>query len=207
MNLPNKLTLIRFALCFVVLILMVLPYSAMGWDCLPLGNTGFNLIDLLCCFFFIVASLTDMLDGKIARKYNLITDFGKFMDPLADKALVNTSLVLLGIYKPYLMPAAVVVLFIVRDLAVDGLRFVASAKGQVIAANKYGKLKTVFQMVAIPFIFLNGFPFTYVSPLGAQIFCYILISLALVMSLISGCIYIYNGRNIIFPKKGEEEQK
>jgi len=198
LNLPNRLTLLRFLLTFILLFLAVFPYGACNWDRMPLGNTGFDLIDLICCVLFVAASFTDMLDGKIARSRHLVTDLGKFMDPLADKALVNVSLIILAVYKPALMPAWMVCLFIVRDLAVDGLRFVAAGKGTVIAANIFGKAKTVAQMVALPFVFLNGFPFTYVSIQASRIFCIVLVAVALALSWISGGIYLYSGRNLIF---------
>lgn len=198
LNLPNRLTLLRFLLTFVLLFLTVFPYASCNWDRMPLGNSGIDLIDLICCLLFIVASFTDMLDGNIARKRHLVTDLGKFMDPLADKALVNVSLILLAVYKPVLMPAWMVCLFIVRDLAVDGLRFIAASKGKVIAANIFGKAKTVAQMVALPFVFLNGFPFTYVSFGASRIFCLVLVSIALVLSWVSGGIYLYSGRDLIF---------
>lgn len=197
MNVPNRLTILRFVLTFILIVLFCLPYASFSWDRLPLGNTGFDLIDLIIAFIFIMAAFTDTLDGKIARKHHLVTSFGKFMDPLADKALVNSTLILLAAYKPDLMPAAVVVLFIIRDLAVDGMRFMAASKGQVVAANIFGKAKTVAQMTALPFIILNGFPFTYVSFLAQQIFCYVMISIALVLSWVSGFIYLYQGRELL----------
>ena len=161
MNLPNRLTLLRFVLAFILIFLYVFPFSSLGVSIVEIPTTGFNVIDLVCTILFIVASITDLLDGNIARKRNLVTNFGKFMDPLADKFLVNSSLILLAVYKSNLLPAIIVILMIGRDLAVDGMRFIASSKGEVIAANIYGKLKTVVQMVVIPVIFLNGFPFNY----------------------------------------------
>ena len=197
MNLPNRLTLIRFLLAFVTVILMVLPWNNMGVNIVMIPTTGFNVVDLICCFFFIIASITDAVDGHIARSRNLVTDFGKFMDPLADKFLVNASLIVLAVVKSSMLPAIVVVLFIGRDLAVDGLRFLAASKGEVIAANKWGKAKTIAQMIAIPFIFLNGFPFNYILGEYTFIIPLIFICIALALSLISGGIYIYTGRKFI----------
>jgi len=145
-----------------------------------------------------------MLDGQIARRYNLVSNFGKFIDPLADKALVNSSLIMLAITKSNYVPGIIVVLMILRDLAVDGVRFLAASKGEVIAANIYGKLKTVAQMVCIPFLFLNGFPFNYISQQASEIFTIVLICIPLCLSYISGIIYIYSGRKYILnDKKGE----
>lgn len=197
MNLPNRLTLIRFLLAFVTVILMVLPWNNMGVNIVMIPTTGFSVVDLICCFFFIIASITDAVDGHIARSRNLVTDFGKFMDPLADKFLVNASLIVLAVVKSSMLPAIVVVLFIGRDLAVDGLRFLAASKGEVIAANKWGKAKTIAQMIAIPFIFLNGFPFNYILGEYTFIIPLIFICIALALSLISGGIYIYTGRKFI----------
>jgi CDP-diacylglycerol--glycerol-3-phosphate 3-phosphatidyltransferase len=206
MNLPNRLTIARFFASMVIILLMVFPYQACGWTPTEIGTSGFNLVDLLCCVLFVLASITDTLDGNIARSQHLISDFGKFMDPLADKALVNSALVLLAIYKPYnaavandplsanwMILSIFVVLMILRDIAVDGLRFVAASQGEVLAASYWGKAKTVAQMIAIPFVFVNGFPFTYVSELAAQIFSLVLIGIACVLSLISGGIYLHKG--------------
>ena len=195
MNLPNRLTLLRFVLAFILIFLYVFPFSSLGVSIVEIPTTGFNVIDLVCTILFIVASITDLLDGKIARKRNLVTNFGKFMDPLADKFLVNSSLILLAVYKSNLLPA--IILMIGRDLAVDGMRFIASSKGEVIAANIYGKLKTVVQMVVIPVIFLNGFPFNYLLKEYTFILTIVFASIALFFSLLSGIIYIYRGRKFL----------
>ena len=197
MNLPNRLTLLRFVLAFILIFLYVFPFSSLGVSIVDIPTTGFNVIDLVCTILFIVASITDLLDGNIARKRNLVTNFGKFMDPLADKFLVNSSLILLAVYKSNLLPAIIVILMIGRDLAVDGMRFIASSKGEVIAANIYGKLKTVVQMVVIPVIFLNGFPFNYLLKEYTFILTIVFASIALFFSLLSGIIYIYRGRKFL----------
>lgn len=197
LNLPNKLTLLRFILALVMIILFSFPYASCGWTPTVIPTTTFTVIDLVCCIIFIVGSITDTLDGQIARKRNFVTNFGKFMDPLADKFLVNSALVLLACYKQSYLPVVIVVLMLGRDLAVDGMRFLASTKGEVIAANIYGKLKTVAQMIAIPFIFLNGFPFNYFCGEYTYIVTIVFASIALVFSLLSGVIYIYRGRKFI----------
>ena len=201
MNLPNKLTIMRFILSFILVVLMVWPYEATGISVLQIPTTGFNIIDLICCLLFIVAAVTDAFDGHIARSRNLVTDFGKFMDPLADKFLVNSSLIVLAVFNPDMLPAIVVVIMIGRDLAVDGLRFLAASKGEVIAANKFGKAKTIAQMIAIPFIFLNGFPFNYLFGEYTYIVPLVFICIALALSLISGYIYLYRGRKYIIDEK------
>ncbi len=134
MNLPNKLTMMRVLLIpvFVVALLVPIGVSWQKWIALAI---------------FIVASLTDLADGKIARKYNLVTNFGKFMDPLADKLLVCAALVCLVSLER--IPAWVVIIIISREFIVSGLRLIAVDQGVVIAASMWGKVKTVFQMTMI----------------------------------------------------------
>lgn len=197
MNTPNKITITRFILTIILIAIMVFPYNSCNINIPYLENTGFNVIDLVGCIIFIVASITDFIDGHLARKNNLVTDFGKFMDPLADKFLVNSSLIILAVQKSNLLPVLIVVLMIGRDIAVDGIKLISAKKGRTVAANIYGKLKTVFQMIAIPVIFLNGFPFNYLLKENTYIITIILASLACLMSLISGVIYIYQNRDMI----------
>lgn len=133
MNLPNKLTILRVIMIpfFIVFLLVpITPYDK--WIALAI---------------FIIASITDLLDGKIARKYNLVTNFGKFMDPLADKLLVCSALIcLIELGK---IPAWMVIVIIAREFIISGFRLVASDSGVVIAASYWGKFKTTFQMVAV----------------------------------------------------------
>lgn len=197
MNLPNKITISRLIIAVIMIFFAVFPWANVGASSIltTLGNTGFTILDLILAILFVVDSATDAIDGKIARKYNLITDFGKFFDPLADKFLVNSALIFLACYGR--IPALIIILMIGRDLAVDGIRFMAASKGEVIAANIFGKLKTVFQMVTIPFVMLNGFPFNYLFKEHTYIFLDVLLSITCAMSLISGFIYLYRGRKYI----------
>lgn len=197
MNLPNKITISRLIIAVIMIFFAVFPWANVGASSIltTLGNTGFTILDLILAILFVVGSATDAIDGKIARKYNLITDFGKFFDPLADKFLVNSALIFLSCYGR--IPALIIILMIGRDLAVDGIRFMAASKGEVIAANIFGKLKTVFQMVTIPFVMLNGFPFNYLFKEHTYIFLDVLLSITCAMSLISGFIYLYRGRKYI----------
>ena len=197
MNLPNKITISRLIIAVIMIFFAVFPWAKVGASSIltTLGNTGFTILDLILAILFVVGSATDAIDGKIARKYNLITDFGKFFDPLADKFLVNSALIFLACYGR--IPALIIILMIGRDLAVDGIRFMAASKGEVIAANIFGKLKTVFQMVTIPFVMLNGFPFNYLFKEHTYIFLDVLLSITCAMSLISGFIYLYRGRKYI----------
>lgn len=197
MNLPNKITISRLIIAVIMIFFAVFPWANVGASSIltTLGNTGFTILDLILAILFVVGSATDAIDGKIARKYNLITDFGNFFDPLADKFLVNSALIFLACYGR--IPALIIILMIGRDLAVDGIRFMAASKGEVIAANIFGKLKTVFQMVTIPFVMLNGFPFNYLFKEHTYIFLDVLLSITCAMSLISGFIYLYRGRKYI----------
>lgn len=149
MNLPNKLTVLRMCLVPVILIVGFIPASGVWW----------YVTNLICAALFIVASITDMLDGKIARRDNLVTDFGKFMDPVADKFMViGAMFVLLYRFENLTFPLMLSLIVIVfRELAVTSMRLVASSgKGVVLAANYLGKLKTVSQIVAISTIFIEG---------------------------------------------------
>lgn len=197
MNLTNKITISRLIIAVIMIFFAVFPWANVGASSIltTLGNTGFTILDLILAILFVVGSATDAIDGKIARKYNLITDFGKFFDPLADKFLVNSALIFLACYGR--IPALIIIMMIGRDLAVDGIRFMAASKGEVIAANIFGKLKTVFQMVTIPFVMLNGFPFNYLFKEHTYIFLDVLLSITCAMSLISGFIYLYRGRKYI----------
>ncbi len=180
MNLPNKLTVLR--ICMVPLVVIV--YLAMDPSKHILNAaSGLSLRDLITFILFAIASITDMLDGQIARKNNLITSFGKFADPIADKLLVNTVLILM-VYTHQANVIAVL-LMTARDLMVDGLRMVASQHGKVVSAGIYGKTKTVLQMIAICFLLLRNWPF---AMLGIPV-ANILLWLATLMSLYSGYVY------------------
>lgn len=193
MNLPNKLTLLRIILVpfFIIAMLVNFPFHYLVAGCI-----------------FGIASVTDTLDGKIARRRNLVTDFGKFADPLADKILVLTALVCflqVGLLGSFGAIPVIIVLF--REFAVSGIRLVAASSGKVVAANIWGKIKTVSQMVGISVIFAMQ---VVLEILGAmkvstgfvsEVFYYIgngLIWLSTVFTLISGIIYLKD--NISFLK-------
>ena len=141
MNLPNKLTVLR-------VILIPFFVAALLWE-----NGENYSMRIAAALIFIVASLTDMLDGKIARKYNLVTNFGKFMDPLADKLLVCAALICL--IQLNQLPAWMVIIIISREFIISGFRLVASDNGVVIAASCWGKFKTTFQMIAVILLIFN----------------------------------------------------
>jgi CDP-diacylglycerol--glycerol-3-phosphate 3-phosphatidyltransferase len=179
MNLPNKLTVLRMIM--VPFFVFFLLYD--GGQ-----NYTFRIIALV---LFIVASLTDMLDGKIARKYHLITDFGKFMDPLADKLLVCSALICL--IELGEIPAWMVVIIIGREFVISGFRLVASDNGVVIPANYWGKFKTTFQMIAVILMILD-------IP-ALHLLTVIITWIALALTVISLCTYI--GQNYKILLKGD----
>ena len=172
MNLPNKLTMARILAVPVFIVLYM---------------TGHNIIATIV---FILASLTDMLDGKIARKRGLVTNFGKIMDPLADKILVYSAFICM--VQIGIVPGWMLVIILFREFIVSGLRTVAAADGTVIAAGKTGKLKTVLQMIAVPLLLLNNWPFSYIGIPGDQIFLWA----QLIMTIISGVEYVYENRGV-----------
>lgn len=210
MNLPNKITISRIVLICAMLIGILVLALIPDFKAPNLGNSPVNLVYLIICIIFIVAAFTDMLDGKIARKYNLVTDFGKFLDPIADKLLNDGLMIFILVPQAYAVSQRrdtvmltillfCVVLMIGRDLVVDALRLVAVRKNIVIAANIFGKAKTVLQMVAIPMILLNDWPFSYFDsnwPQSLQI-SNIFFYLATIMSVVSGVIYVYQNRAVL----------
>lgn len=208
MNLPTKLTVSRIVIAVVMLLGLFtcdILYMA-GILVMPMIGP-INLAYFISFFLFVIASLTDMLDGKIARKYNLVTDMGKFLDPVADKLLVNLTLIYLALphfgTNNAFIPLSCVIIMIGRDLIIDAFRLVASTKGSVVAANIFGKLKTVFQMVAIPMVLLNSWPFAYFDSDWNNYLriCNIAIYIATAMSLISLIIYLKQNWHILLEKK------
>ena len=159
MNLPNKLTLFRIALIPILLLVWLFPYGHFN---IEIGYLEFKHVlvsykNVVALLIFIIASVTDFFDGYIARKHNLMTTFGKFADPIADKLLVNSMFLLLS-YSGYI-PILPVILMIFRDVVVDGLRMLASSNGVVVSAGFLGKLKTVLQMVTIGLVLICNLPF------------------------------------------------
>ncbi|HBM70181.1 MAG TPA: CDP-diacylglycerol--glycerol-3-phosphate 3-phosphatidyltransferase [Firmicutes bacterium] len=209
MNIPTKITVTRIALVALLLIGLFICSIIPDFVSPSIGSSQINLVYLIACIVFIVASLTDFLDGYLARKWKQVTDLGKFLDPIADKMLVNGLLIFLIFpwnFAPNqncLVPAFCVILMVIRDLVVDGLRFVAAKKNEVIAANIFGKAKTVAQMIAIPVVLLNGWPFCYFDaswPSYLNISS-ILVYIATLLSLLSGIIYVLQNKNVLKEKK------
>lgn len=176
MNLPNKLTILRVILIPFFVVFMMVPYFK-GY-----GN-------YVALAIFIVASLTDMLDGKIARKYNLVTNFGKFMDPLADKLLVCSAMICL--IETGQLASWIVIVIIAREFIISGFRLVASDNGVVIAASYWGKFKTVSQMLMVIVLILD-LPHPAFQMLGT-----VLTYLALILTIVSLVDYIAKNRDVL----------
>ena len=176
MNLPNKLTLLRVALIpFFVFFLLAPAFADNG--------------KYIATVIFMIASLTDLFDGKIARKYNLVTNFGKFMDPLADKLLVCAALICLVDRRQ--LASWIVIVIISREFIISGFRLVASDNGVVIAASYWGKFKTTFQMLMIIVLILD-FNHTFFQGLGVA-----LTYISLALTVISLADYLYKNRDVI----------
>ena len=176
MNLPNKLTTLR---------VLLVPFFV--WFALAEVVPGYD--KYIAVAIFIVASLTDFLDGMIARKYNLVTNFGKFMDPLADKLLVCAALICL--VSKELLPAWMVIIIISREFIISGFRLVASDNHVVIAASYWGKFKTTFQMLMIIVLILD------IHQAAFQALGIILTYVSLALTVISLADYIYKNKDII----------
>lgn len=210
MNLPNKITVSRIVLIFLMIIAMFVLAFIPDFAVKSIGNSGINPVYLIFTGVFIIAAFTDMLDGKIARKFNLVTDLGKFLDPIADKLLNDAMMIFILVPQAYALPtqrhnpmfltvlAICVILMIARDLVVDALRLIAVKKNIVIAANIFGKAKTVLQMIAIPMMLLNDWPFKYFDGNWPQVvqISSIFFYLATIMSVVSGVIYVYQNRSV-----------
>jgi len=209
-NTPTKITIARIILSILLIIALVVVYLLDEFKIFLVSDFDINLygvkINWLMIIFmvvFLIASLTDFLDGYLARKNHQVTDLGKFLDPLADKMLINSMMVFLcfnfvSINSELKFPWFCVVLMIVRDLVVDGLRFMCASKNIVIAANYWGKAKTVLEMVSITLVMLNGFPFSYFDSNWlpylhiTDIICY----LTTITSLIGGFIYLKDNKKV-----------
>ena len=187
MNLPNKLTALRILMIPLFMIITLFPFD---WGTLAVAQSQIAVNQLIGAIIFAIASFTDWLDGYIARRDGLVTNFGKFADPLADKMLVATAMtVLVG---QGLAPSWVVSIIISRELAVTGLRLLLVKEGEVMAAAWPGKIKTATQMVAIILLFLDNFPFQAIGIPVADIMLY----LCLVFTIYSGVDYFIKNKHV-----------
>ena len=188
MNLPNQLTVLRIIMIPIFILVLVLPIDL---GKLNVGTTQLENTHLIAAILFAAASITDWLDGKIARSRGLVTNFGKFADPLADKMLVMTAFIMLVELDK--APGWVVSIIVCRELAVTGLRLLlVEQSGEVMAAAWPGKIKTATQMVAIIFLFLNNIPFSMIGLPIDQIMLY----LCLIFTIYSGVDYFIKNTNV-----------
>ena len=192
MNVPNKITLSRIFLIPIFIILMSIPITWGEWE---IGESELPVTHFVAALLFIIAAATDWVDGHYARKYNLVTNLGKFLDPLADKLLVSAALIIL--VEMGVAPAWVVIIIISREFAVTGLRLVAAGEGIVLAAGSMGKLKTATQMIAIAVLLLHNFPFSYIGfPFGI-----IMLYISLFFTVYSGIEYFVKNWHVMRDSK------
>lgn len=180
MNLPNKLAILRMVLVipFVIFLSLALEYT---------DKTGITMtMRVFAAIIFVEAAITDYYDGKIARKYNLITNLGKLLDPLADKILIISALVTLTKFSQISLWFVIVIIF--RELMITGLRSIVAAEGVVIAAESLGKWKTATQMIALTLIILVPFSFTINN---------ILLLTPLILTIVSGVEYVIKCKNVL----------
>ena len=198
MNTPTKLTVLRIILSIVMIIILIFPFYLVGFSFPQIEVSGIYIKTeyIIAGVIFVIASLTDFLDGHLARKNNLVTDLGKMLDVIADKVLVNSALIILS-YKGFI-PVAFAVIIIFRDTVVDAIKMQASSKGKVVAAIKSGKIKTASMMVGLVLVFFYNLPFELWNIRVADFLVYF----ATIMSIISMIEYFnLNKKLILEPKK------
>lgn len=197
MNLPTKLTISRIIMSVVIIFILIFPFHSIGiqWLTFKVDSIVISLQYVVAGILFIIASLTDFLDGHLARKNKQVTDLGKMLDAIADKVLVNTVLIILA-YKG-MIPIVVPVVTVFRDTFVDAIKMQAAKNGKVIAAIKSGKLKTATLMVGTTLAFFYNLPFE----LWSLDISDILLIIATVLSLISGIQYYIQNKELLHEAK------
>lgn len=192
MNLPNKITISRICLIPIFVIFMIFDFN---WGKISFFGAEISISQFIATLIFILASTTDWIDGHFARKYNLVTSFGKFLDPLADKLLVTSAFILL--VEEGLAPAWVIIIILSREFAVTGLRAILAGEGTVVAANQLGKIKTWTQIIAIVALLLHNPIFTLINIPFDVIALYV----ALFFTIWSGWDYFYLNRHALLKSK------
>ncbi len=197
MNLPNKITLGRIVLAILIIIMLIIPWHELGiyFPVYLLGNVKISLLYIITGVMFVIASVTDFIDGHIARSRNMVTDFGKVMDAIADKVLVNGLLIILAYNK--VIPVIVPVIIITRDIVVDSCKMISGSKGKVVAASFLGKAKTMCMMIGMTLAMFSNLPFELI-PIKID---EVLIIIATVLSVVSGSQYVYNSKEFLLPKE------
>lgn len=201
MNLPNKITLARI---FMIPVMVIIPFLGIQGSLNIFG--GLTYSNLITVIIFLLASITDFLDGYLARKNNLVTTFGKFLDPIADKLLVLSALLML--VEAGTIPAWIPIIIAAREFIVSGIRMLAAGEGNVIAASWLGKIKTVSQMIAITFAFLGTHSFAeFISGnlIGSELIINILMSFGMIVAVVatiwSGVDYFLKSKDVVLKSK------
>jgi len=200
MNLPNKITCVRLVISVIVLVILCFPWDAVGISKADrmigpiFGVQNIDLKFIIAGVLFAIGSITDFLDGYIARKYNIVTDFGKVMDAIADKVLVNGVLIILAYEK--MLPLVVPVIIITRDIAVDSIKMASGSKGKVVAASWPGKIKTICMMIGVSLTFFYNMPFAFIGEGIAVDSLFVFV--AVIMSIYSGCQYYWVNKEFLF---------
>lgn len=200
MNLPTKITVLRIILAIIVIILLIFPFEAIGIS-FPVIRTSID-IDIkyiIAGMIFIAASITDFLDGYLARKNNQVTDTGKMLDAIADKVLVNSVLIIFA--SEGLISPIVPVVVVVRDIVVNAIKMQAASYGKVVAAISTGKIKTASLMIGMVLLFFGDVPFIYLNIRIDLLFIYF----ATIMSLVSMVQYYQSNKKIIFLEEEKEK--
>lgn len=197
MNLPNKITMTRIFLSIILLVMLLIPWYSFGviFPTYQVATITVDLKYIIAGIIFFVASSSDFLDGYLARKNNLVTDFGKVMDAIADKLLVNGILIILA--NDRLISVVIPVVIISRDIVVDSCKMISGQNGKVVGASILGKIKTICMMSGLTLTMFYNLPFELIGLPVADL----LLIAAVVLSAVSGCEYFYNVKDILFPKK------
>lgn len=197
MNLPTKLTVLRIILTFVVIFILTFPFYTVGieWPKYLVMGVAVKIQYVVAGVIFIIASITDFVDGYLARKNHQVTDTGKMLDAIADKILVDSVLIILA--SQGFISVIVPVVIVLRDIVVDAIKMEAAAKGKVVAAIKSGKIKTATLMVGTVLTFFYNLPFEALNIRVSDFFLYF----ATIMAIISAIEYFVLNKNIIFPKE------
>ena len=199
MNLPNRITITRIVLSVAIMLLLLIPWHELNVsfpDYVVNGN-AINLKYIITGAVFMIASLSDFLDGHIARSRNMVTDFGKVLDAIADKILVNGLLIIMAYDR--MISVIIPVVIITRDIITDTCKMVCGSNGKVVAASKLGKLKTIFMMTGITLVLFGNIPFTFINvPVDK-----ILVLCATLLSVISGIQYYNNSKKYFLPKSSK----
>ena len=194
MNVPNRITVCRIILSILLLILLIFPLDKVGITFPEIMVNENFIIDskyLICGVVFMIASLTDFLDGHLARKYNMVTDLGKVMDAIADKILVNGVLIVLA-YEGYIS-VIIPVIIVSRDIIVDSIKMVAGQKNGAVGASKAGKAKTMCMMIGVTLLFFYDLPLSLFNIYPARV----LILIATILSILSGIQYYEKNKKFL----------